>query len=804
MTGSLHRPALPGLRLLTGLLLAASLLATGMLGCGRPPQQRHFYTLTYPMPRPSFPTPYPYTVRVKELAISSTYGSTQLVFRKDMHEIQFHTSRRWTDRPQRMVSDLIRKNLSHTRLVQQVTESLGETPPDYVLTGEIEAIEELDAGTATYAHLAVALRLVRFSNDTVVWRHSFDRRRLVPRGQVRSMVRATSQILEAEMLQVVEGLAQYFAGLTGQQPPMPAAGAPSSSAAPGDAAATGPAGGTMALPPAPADLPGSGTPQALVESLVLKEGEQPPGLQTQTASPGEEPTLADAHGAAPAEEELEGPPAPEVIGPDPGSPLNHHRQLLADDTDMPAGHGAIFLPALSEPDREPPLAVLRRGKLVAEGRMGTRIVVRPGSYEVRFGSGTVEQQRSVLVRVEEGRDTPVPPTWAALAVRVVDERFIPFRGSYEIIHVPSRQEYGQGYGAEEELGEELRVWVLQPGLYKIIQAGGTYRDRVNFATVQLEPGVLTRFTLVQDRETADFKGAGVLDPSEGLEDASRAWKVQALIGGDAISNRTDRLDDGGEQTQGWKLDLTLFFDGLLRFRREPHQWLTRLEVEEGQTRDPSTKRYSNWLDRLYGQSLYTFDLVSWFGPYARVACESQLLPQYLDSKEDKTYTIRELSGRVRTTVADRVELRGALAPLQLMEGTGANFRLLQTLPADLSLRLGVGARQSWARGLLEVTGDSVLEEVDDSFQEGFESTLVGLLRLSRWVTLSTELEGFFPFDAQPATVTWRNVASLRLVSFASLNYRVNYIRKTIRTAEEDKLSELVEQFFQLRFSYNLL
>jgi len=242
---------------------------------------------------------------------------------------------------------------------------------------------------------------------------------------------------------------------------------------------------------------------------------------------------------------------------------------------------------------------------------------------------------------------------------------------------------------------------------------------------------------------------------------------------------------------------------MLRYRNAPHQWLTRLEVEEGQTRTAGTDRFDNRIDRLYGHTLYTFDLVSWFGPYARIGIESNLLPWYHYPDEEQQTTIRELSGKERLTTAERIVLRGSFSPVQLMEGAGGNFRLLQTRPCDLSLRLGVGARQSWARGMLNPASQRVLEEVDDSFQEGFESTLVGMLRLSRWVTLSTELEGFLPFDEQPATITWRNQASLRLVSFASLNYRFNYNRKPIRTAEEEKPLTIKEHFLQLRFSYNL-
>ena len=74
---------------------------------------------------------------------------------------------------------------------------------------------------------------------------------------------------------------------------------------------------------------------------------------------------------------------------------------------------------------------------------------------------------------------------------VVNETFLPFRGTYELIRMSTREDFGIGFGADEQLGEATRVWVLPPGLYKLIRAGGTYRDRTNFATVRLEAGRLT-------------------------------------------------------------------------------------------------------------------------------------------------------------------------------------------------------------------------------------------------------------------------------------------------------------------------
>ncbi|HCF59201.1 MAG TPA: hypothetical protein DFS52_14565, partial [Myxococcales bacterium] len=403
-----------------------------------------------------------------------------------------------------------------------------------------------------------------------------------------------------------------------------------------------------------------------------------------------------------------------------------------------------------------------------------------------FGSGARAQQLSVEVSVEEGRVTAVEPSWAALAVRVVDDRFIPFRGAYELISAGDREEFGIGFGADEEQGEQLRIWVLEPGLYKVIQSGGTYRDRTNFATVFLEPGKLTRFVLVQDKESGDFRGAGVLAEEDEVGRVAGDWSSQAVV-------------------DGWNIDLGFYLDAMVRYLDEPHFFLTRLELEEGVLRTASSDRFEPTVDRLYLHSIYIYQLSRWFGPYARAGLETKILPRFKSFDAPTTLDVVDEAGNTVETLedADLVKLGSPFSPLQVKEGLGGNLRLLRTLAFDLDVRVGVGARQYWANGerVYEPEGNRI-KRVSDYQLEGFEGAVVGIARISRWVILGTELDGLVPFRQPENTVlTWRNQISLRLVSFASLNYQLNVTRDPNRRAGQ---MTVWEQLFQLRFSYGLL
>lgn len=740
--------------------LACGLAMAFALGCARP-AERSYYTLTYPVEQGRFEQAFPVTVRVKEVDLRESYRRSELVFRPDRHELRYNRSKRWSERPQKMITALITDQLRASNLVRQVHEQMSATPADYVLVGEVEAIEQVQAGDDALARLAMNLRLVRFSDDTVVWSYRFDARRPVGEietGTTRATVRALSEMLQRNVDRALDDLAIYL-------------GAPDT------------------------------------------------------------PRLARAEPAAPEALEVE----PGVVIWKPDDPLNHLSGLHADPTPMGVGFGAIFVPALSGTEQEPPVAVYTAGgSPVAEGRPGARIVLRPDTYEVRFGTGTFAQQIAVRARVDDGRTTVVPPTWATLQVDVVDEQFVPFRGTYELIRMDTREDYGLGFGADEQQGEKVRVWVLPPGLYKIIRSGGTYRDRTDFATVRLVPGEASRFTLVLDPDTGEFLGAGEVDPAQ-TADRDQTWVVRGVVGGSVVFNDAELA---GEQ-RGRSYGASLFFDGSVTYRRDAHLWHTRLELEEEQTRAPEDDYFSNDADRLFLHTIYTYVVVPWFGPYARAGLETGLLSRYQAIGEpayvcppapggglEAPCSTREVMGpdgpqtivdvdRGATEPVDRLLLAGPFAPLQLREGTGGNFRVLRKRTIELDLRLGLGARQTLANGL-RTYGDRqsrpdpspedpdrtlawyTYSLVDDGYVTGVEGTVVGFARPLPWVTVSTEFDGLLAFDQENSSFTWRNQISLRLASFASLNYRYNLL------LDPTIIDEIqTEHDVQLRFSYTL-
>ncbi len=344
------------------LRLPIALFCLSLLACGRTPV-RNYYTLTYEAPAKRFERPTDFVLRVRNVRVRESYRRAELVHRYDVHEMRYYRSRRWSEPPEKMLTTLLTEHVRSTGVVRQVTNSIGSVPPEYTLEADLEAMEEQIAGPNRYARMAMALQLVRSTDDSVVWRFHFDERLPVGGNSARGTVRAISRIFSREVDKAVDDLGRFLKDPGGYFPDREAA-----------------------LPAAAA--------------------------------------LADDG----------------LVRPDTDSALLDLPQVLKDDTPMPVGFGAIFLPTTSDGEREPVAAVYRDGSTdkVAEGQMGKRIVLEPGIYEVKFGSGAGTQQLERRVEVAPGHTTVVRAEWGGLDIDVLDESFVPFRGSYELFRMENQ------------------------------------------------------------------------------------------------------------------------------------------------------------------------------------------------------------------------------------------------------------------------------------------------------------------------------------------------------------------------------
>ncbi len=478
-------------------------------------------------------------------------------------------------------------------------------------------------------------------------------------------------------------------------------------------------------------------------------------------------------------------------------------QSARDPALVPVGKGALFVPAMSDPAVEPPYIVEQDGTIIDSFPIGSRAVLRPGIYKVIIGSGALTDRFERRVLVKEGRTTIVPATWSGLVVDVIDERGIPFRGSYEIVRMPERANIGLGLGADAELGEELRTWLLEPGTYMLIKTGESYRARRDFYTFRLQPGELLRLSLVMDRDDGSILGAGqVTSPEE--ETGIRNWRLHLVLGGEVeFNSRSDMV--GFPSGHGFTLGG--YLDFVAQYKPERHLVYSRIKFEQKQVKFPG-QPFRKDLDELRFDALYVLRVLPWIGPYVRFGTLSPVFKSHVDLGDEREVVLVDSSGdRVRSlgTQSGMFELAKPFSPFELKGGAGIGFILAASYILDVNFRVGVGTRALFNHGMLSLSDDRNTPELevvrrDDAFRWGVEATLVGSLRLTRWVVVTTEFEMLEPFeDYKNPVIHWNTNVGLRLVSFASLNY---FFRMISDVERSDNLQ--TEHRLLLRFTWRIL
>ncbi|MDQ3000571.1 MAG: PqiC family protein [Fibrobacterota bacterium] len=183
---------------LIGAPLAASILLTGCFFAK--PQVTQYYVLDY-LPTPPMERlekgPFPFVVRVRDCNISETYRRSQIVYRQSANQMQFYGLHLWAVDPDRMIGDLMVKHLKAAKLFDNVTRAVENYVPDFLMSCDIQAIEEYDSKDQWYAHLTIEYKLEDAKTNHIVWKKLYDLRKSVPQQEPVFIVRELSFLNES-------------------------------------------------------------------------------------------------------------------------------------------------------------------------------------------------------------------------------------------------------------------------------------------------------------------------------------------------------------------------------------------------------------------------------------------------------------------------------------------------------------------------------------------------------------------------------------------------------------------------------
>lgn len=151
---------------LTAIVLAGA-------GCGGKIHYPNYYVLNVPTaPAPSDPQAKPRlgSVAVRNFSAPSFLRAGPIVYRESAEQINFYQYHRWAIDPRASVTNALLQNIQARGLFASVAQYDGREASDYLITGRLDQLEEIDNGRDVRIAVSLSAQLMRLKTGEVIWR----------------------------------------------------------------------------------------------------------------------------------------------------------------------------------------------------------------------------------------------------------------------------------------------------------------------------------------------------------------------------------------------------------------------------------------------------------------------------------------------------------------------------------------------------------------------------------------------------------------------------------------------------------
>jgi ABC-type uncharacterized transport system auxiliary subunit len=172
--------------------LMLTLLAT-LAGCGRV-RYPAYYTLNLPAPPdPPAADSVRTSIAVREFQSPSYLRQGPIVYRATPEEIGFYEYHRWATDPRALVTSAVIDHLRASGQFALVSMYDGRPDNQYVFSGKLEKLEEVDSQAGVKVEVAMSGQITRVQTGTTVWSNAVSEVGTVSRRSVPGVVSEMNQ-----------------------------------------------------------------------------------------------------------------------------------------------------------------------------------------------------------------------------------------------------------------------------------------------------------------------------------------------------------------------------------------------------------------------------------------------------------------------------------------------------------------------------------------------------------------------------------------------------------------------------------
>jgi len=179
-------------------MAVVALLALAVLtGCAGKMGRANYYTLNLPAPPdPPAAEHANTTVAIREFRAPAYLRQGAIVYKASPERIGFYAYHRWAIDPCDFVTDSIIDHLSATGTFSRVKRYDGQPDSEYVVSGRLEKLEEIDYEGGVKVEVAVSAQMSNVATGVIVWSKAVSEVGEVNQHDVPTVVSEMSQTME--------------------------------------------------------------------------------------------------------------------------------------------------------------------------------------------------------------------------------------------------------------------------------------------------------------------------------------------------------------------------------------------------------------------------------------------------------------------------------------------------------------------------------------------------------------------------------------------------------------------------------
>jgi ABC-type uncharacterized transport system auxiliary subunit len=190
---------------ITVALLLSSLII--LAGCSGKMRHPSYYTLNLPAPPdPPAAEDAKATVAIREFSAPAYLRRGAIVFKTSPESVGFYQYQRWAVDPCDFVTDTMRDRLSATGLFAHVKRYDGRPDAEYLVTGRLEKLEEIDYDGGVKVVVSISAQMIKVDTGTTVWTKAVTRIENVEKRDVPAVVSAMSNTMDGAMQELLTPL----------------------------------------------------------------------------------------------------------------------------------------------------------------------------------------------------------------------------------------------------------------------------------------------------------------------------------------------------------------------------------------------------------------------------------------------------------------------------------------------------------------------------------------------------------------------------------------------------------------------